>query len=1302
MEVNASHKSRTVLETPVLLFDCELPDGRVERWASHPVTAGGAQYSDRLIKHSNFSISMWNLEGGAGSSRVQVVLANSDAYASQVESTCGWKGAKLHVRFCFFDTTTGEAVTEPESVFRGTANAPEEYDDTKLKLSFNNRLNLERMVLPTVRIQPRCPWDFPATQSQREEAALDGAISRYSPFRGCGYSADVSAGRGNLQNGAPFDRCGKTKSDCIARGMFEADAAAQATARFGGCQFLPPSVLVRSHGDKAYRTVQGVSGSARAGDLVPMVYGTSWHQPQVIFSRSDGNYVHYEVLLGLGPMEGVRKVLYDGLEIPEGVSGVDYGGTGWWSLLSRGEARGSFNPQFKDGNGNPLGDPHGGIAVLTVALPEKQASASPKFQVLMDGLRLPRYGTEGEWLDETFTRNPAWVMLDMLRRAGWPESELDLGSFAAAAGRFAQLKIGTDATGSEVQLPVAETGLALTTARSISDLIRGLQAASQCYMSLNKQGKLALTVEGPIADQQSTKPDTSNSETPINGGWPAYEFGDGSYGSGGIVMDDSGAARLRFWSRPNSSSPNRFSLEYQDSLQDYRQNNLSVVDLDDVRLSGQEVSATHPAMGILSGMQAGRVLRSGLHRTLRGNRFFELESGVHAIGLRPGDLVAMSYERNGLVRSLFRVLSIEPSQNFERVRIAGQKHEDDWYTDAWEAGDSVNGQEGWQGTLPRPLAGRVLNPQGEEEYLVEETVMRSGAGGSVIQLDVQFTPPKRLASSRAGIPLVEGAEVLSLTGGALAGGKWYYAFSARDAELRESGLSLVLVVDLPSGATKAQVRFGSIRTDAGASSVLAYRGRDPQRLRLIAEIPASAGTMVDNGLPALLIPPPDGAYFDAHFYWRQELVGATPIDAVNGSEIHAAAFSEGTNQFVGATVVITSGKGRGQESTILSHQPGMIQVTGGWEVVPDSTSEFCVVEPTWRTGGTSTQDRVGVEVSNHPRATVHLAGVTANNAGEESPMRLAPLMRYRLVGDESAAEDFDVPGMPVFAVSSLPGGLLELSNLGVEALENSRSVHSGTLAAHYVNEMSEVRYSLGLAMNAGTDTLTAVGLESFVGDHLLVGGEIVQVTDVLGGGAYGVSRGEVGSFTVPHTPGEWVTPLLREVHAIPLSGGFFGSPAASHFSATFPFGNRRLVGADFCLTNRLGDGPPARECYTFLAEGGLVFPKGNSYTIESSGLLAIQSGVGPGVLVVADAVVQRVEGMLREAATGGSAVVRLWVDEALAAELMFPPGGTEALVSQAEERLALTAGSRIRAEIVEVPTSAGGWPGRDLSITLAL
>ena len=59
-------------------------------------------------------------------------------------------------------------------------------------------------------------------------------------------------------------------------------------------------------------------------------------------------------------------------------------------------------------------------------------------KVLLQGLQLEQFDTSGHSLGASFTNNPAWVLLDVLRRSGWLTTDLDLISFATAAAYCAE------------------------------------------------------------------------------------------------------------------------------------------------------------------------------------------------------------------------------------------------------------------------------------------------------------------------------------------------------------------------------------------------------------------------------------------------------------------------------------------------------------------------------------------------------------------------------------------------------------------------------------------------------------------------------------------------------------------------------------------------------------------------------------------------------------------------------------------------------------------------------------------------
>src|SRR5205814_2847199 len=130
-------------------------------------------------------------------------LANADSHFSQIERAVGFKGAKLTARVLFYDLRADAAVSDGTVLFQGIANPPEEVREATFQLSAINRMSMHRVLLPQVRIQRRCPWDFPTTMEQRWDAMNGGEKGRYSRFFRCGYSPDVEGGAGTMNGDSP-------------------------------------------------------------------------------------------------------------------------------------------------------------------------------------------------------------------------------------------------------------------------------------------------------------------------------------------------------------------------------------------------------------------------------------------------------------------------------------------------------------------------------------------------------------------------------------------------------------------------------------------------------------------------------------------------------------------------------------------------------------------------------------------------------------------------------------------------------------------------------------------------------------------------------------------------------------------------------------------------------------------------------------------------------------------------------------------------------------------------------------------
>src|SRR5262249_46529978 len=161
------------------------------------------------------------------------------------------------------------------------------------------------------------------------------------------------------------------------------------------------------------------------------------------------------------------------------------------------------------------------------------------------------------------------------------------------------------------------------------------------------------------------------------------------------------------------------------------QDSFSLVDPADVARSGQEVSKTLAALGIANFDQAARILKVNLDKSIQGNTYIEFETSVKGFGIRPGDLITVTYLKEGLTRQPFRVLKIAPGANHRISTITAQIHDDSWYADSNGQSTSASGARrlGSAGIgVPRPLMGTLLDDRGNIQFYVQESVTTAGDG----------------------------------------------------------------------------------------------------------------------------------------------------------------------------------------------------------------------------------------------------------------------------------------------------------------------------------------------------------------------------------------------------------------------------------------------------------------------------------------------------------------------------------------------------------------------------------------------
>lgn len=1287
-------KEQAVTDTPLLLFDCVLPGGQKESWSTHRAINAGTTYEARVLQHNVFEMQTASEQGVDGIPRISIVLANADSHFSEIERATGWKGAQLTVGFLFYDLPNAAPASETRVLFQGICNPPDEIREATFRITATNRMSLQRALMPQVRIQKRCPWNFPANPAQCAEAVDGGSNGKYSLYYRCGYSAGIAGGAGSLNGGAPFTSCGLARTDCVARGMFR---------DFGGIEYVPPTISVRTAGAKAWHTSAESVNAARYNDFVPLVYGTAWYAPPVVFARNDGNLTHMEVLLGIGEMQGVRTVLVSGVQIPPGIAGTNMTGTGWYNIPTLGTRAGTQNPDFVDGSGQPAGDPYGSMAYLSVVVPNvlNDGATLPAVKVLVDGLKLPWYNVDGSAAGEQFTSNPAWILLDILRRTGWSANEIDIPSFAAAAAYCDHGIDALDIYGNPITLPRFQCNLALKSQRSAGDLARGVRNCGRLLLTYGANGVVQVRVEDAIANQQPAQMAGSNSVEPLNGGWPSYEFGDGSNGFGGILRRATGEPCVRLYSRSLADTPNQIVVEFQDALNGYQQDSLSVVDPDDVALSGQVISVTLNAIGMPDYDQAARLLQLNLDKSIRGNTYIEFDTSVKSVGVRPGDIITFTYLKEGFIRQPFRVLKIAPGTNYRVSTITAQIHDDAWYADSNGRPASAPGggaQTAGGVGVPRPLVGSVTDANGQNQFGITESSSQQSDGSAQTSVSVSWVQPAASGPAGPGVPLVSLTSSVT-AGGSLAGGQaLFYAFTATDAAGNESPLSFLVMAVIVSDGSEATL--SDLSFAPGSAAFNAYRGTRSDNLFRIATGQPLAAQFSDTGLPPQLIAPPDANFDHANFYWRQELQPECAATLDSANTVGNSALQMAPNAYRGAVARITRGRGAGQEQTIASNTATALTVAPAWVVAPDATSFFAVAESGWKFGAVSRSGPAQFAVPNRSGETVQITGRAANVYDVECDPAISIVTRWQIGGAGTC--DTGAPPLPFFGLG--PGtqsGTAELSGVSFTDLTNTRTISAATVTLHYWDELQgQPATTLANALDAaGTEVDLNRAAAGQAGSFLQIDGEVMLVVAIVNTGlGYRVTRGMHGSQAAAHTVSAAVYPLASRTEIAPFPQDFFGSVYSGSWAYPITLPDARIASAELFVTNQIGNSPVNSACFTATTDKGLRTLSGGQYTIQVEGFLAVDQSAAPALIVDAAHSVRDVFAIL---GTVADAQVRLQVNVngASYCALCFDQGSSLAASVNGNGLAPLAAGSQITLSVLSVGQAQ---PGADLTVIIRL
>lgn len=1295
-------KDQSVVPATALLCELALSDGTHRYWASARCQDGAQTYEARIHPDQASSWKLTSDVTSAGAGVVSLIMADADGTIAQLFQAGKMQGGRVVFRAAVLN---GRNVESKNVLFTGILDSVSDLNGQSARLNVLSRLSSIRSNFPPMRIQKQCSWTFPANAAEREAALSSGEDGRYSALFRCGYSRSVAGGVGNPDGTSPFTSCDYSRQSCEVRGMFSQDAAGNPTRRFSGIEFVPPSIQVRGHGESGGRLSNLVALDTRFNDVVPAVYGTGWLQAPVVFSRNDGNLTRSEVLLGLGEIEGVIKVIVNGYEIPAGISGQNMTGTGWYNTISKGSRTGGFNLDVANSSGQPVGDPYASMAYLNVVVPNRisDGKSSPKVEVLLKGLKIPVLDPDGLLVRSKFSANPAWIICDILRRTGWKLDELDLNSFASTAAFCDELIEARDANGTVGQVRRFEANLVIKRRYSVAELLRAIRLGSLLLLHFQADGRLAVRPETSIADQQAIKPLGSNSTNAIRGGWPTYEFGDGVSGTTGILLNANSEPDFRMFSKLSQDSPNRVSFEIQDALNEFQQDSVSIADTDDIQRRRQEITQSLPVSGVPNFPQAQRVCQTWLNKSIAGNVYAEFRTSVRGFHIRPGDLIAISYQRYGLDRTLFRVIEFQLSPFLDVMKVVCQLHQDYWYSDSAQTRYDSARLYAWRSGAARAVSGTRLF-EGRYLFDASEYLAIDSSGTQKAGLKIPFRKPALETGASGGIPLVSFDYDIQSSGGDLSRGSYFYGLTTVDSGGNESGLSSLIPVTIGGLTETNKVILKGISSSAAAVTVNLYRGDTPYHLVRVATGLSPSGSVIDSGADPGNELAPDPNYSRLRAWFRQiflldQSASNWTVDSIGRTGLNLV-----VNRWVDKKVVIRSGTGRGQELAITSNTAEVLTINGTWDILPDATTKFAIADSAWTWAAESDTDLITVMLPLLPTSTFEVSLRSVSKDDSELDALESPSLNWQVGVGTTGGIDGGPPSKPAFGFSIVEEGTISIGGIGFDALENLGSVYVGQLGIHFWDELAAPNtVSLGTTISASDQSVAINGLSAplSVGTMIQVGKEILVTTaEEAAGHAYAVSRGRYQSSAISHASAALVFVLSQRDLTIPFVPGYFNSTAAVGFLYNFRMPNVRVSAADFTLYNRIGASERAEESYTILSEDGARTLSGGQITMSVQGYLAIEASAGTCFVVDRATVVRDVYAFVQEAPVGAPIEIIIYVNGIVYCDLSIAAGGRVADAVSRFNHAPIPANATISFDIVNVPSSAVGTPGKDLTVVL--
>ena len=696
-----------------------------------------------------------------------------------------------------------------------------------------------------------------------------------------------------------FVNCDRTWSSCIARlgnigaptqstsfntlVQIEADQQNRFTGRFGGFNYDPP-LDWRGYAYISGSKSQGINNpnDDKFNNYIPMVYGTVFVTPQTMNVDGDPNSTRFEALICLGTIGSgdpndpgpIQYVIVNDYNIPFRATSTQPDTLGWF-WINDGQRNGRPN---RDSPYNGQGDPYGGMAAICIVCPQEVQSSSgiPTIQILTYGPMVKVYQDETDPTNfiRQYSDNTAWCLLDLLMWCGAVTiDDIDLHSWIKAAAVCDVQVTYTDMQGDTETHPRYHISLSLQERDSLQTVVNKILAGMKGMLvpnngtiisGLNNPGKLSLVIKQTLADQQPTNDPSISIDS-------AHADGTDGQGASMFSFDETNIARkgpdrmspttFTIEQRHIADTPNIVGFQFQDEDYRYAPDTLNITDDDDISRTGMQINGAGVAtMGVPNFDQGKRVLESQLAENYRGNprsgEFIDpttgepkndtggtwivnFETSFQAFQVAVGDIIDVSFDIYGLDTQLFRVLSIQPTANYERLTIRAQWHEDDWYLDSYGQVPDPILQNRRRNKMLRPPYGWLANqetPVNPQDPLVDPTqkgfsiaqVYQAAAdGGTIASLHITGHLPVNVFSGTTGPPYAPIGES-DLTLGSIPDATYYLSINA----IGSDGLYTVNSLPIAQARGGGEISLANIYWQEGSGGYKLYASQNPNLLTL--------------------------------------------------------------------------------------------------------------------------------------------------------------------------------------------------------------------------------------------------------------------------------------------------------------------------------------------------------------------------------------------------------------------------------------------------------------------------------------